>query len=167
LILAIRDMQVAAFAAEAAGKLPEKDGVREALVAAAIVAYARPFASGRSWGRVSSKWEKFEDQALQEIHHFVCTWRDSVIAHNDEELNDVEFFPKGSYMDFKPDGNDTAIRLTSASHGEFMRTPVFPSEMLAPFARMCGVQQHRMKEDANREKDALFVEFIRPTTKGS
>ena len=166
LVLAVRDISLAADALGRAASLDENDDTREILIGAAVVYYARSFTSGRNWSSVSTKWAKFDDPRHRETHGFVSAWRNSVVAHNDEQLNEVEFMPKGSFVEFRPHGSSESVNLTMSNHGERLLSPKFPAEALVLFQELCHFQLGRLEPVVNGEKDALWSEFLKPQKRG-
>ena len=164
LILAIRDMQSTKSAISSASSLKENDPIRAHLISIAVVYYARPFVSTRGFPRISGKWEKFDDSTLDTIHHFVCEWRNAAVAHSEDQLNDVEFMPKGTKVQLRTaEGKEATF--TMSSHGELHRGPKFPDKIIAAFVELCTIQERRMKVAASEEKEKLFHEFIKPAKK--
>jgi len=165
LILAVRDMQQAGSALKAAAALKGDDPIRAHLISIAVVYYARPFVPTRGYPRISGKLERFDDSSTKKTHDFVCGWRDAAVAHSEDQLNDVEFIPKGSKIQMRTaDGKEA--ELTLASHGEFYRGPKFPSSLIDRFIDLCALQEGRIKSETSRQKEELFHEFIKPPKTG-
>lgn len=161
LVLAVRDMGESNFVLELANSYENDAPLRKHLLAIAVIYYARPFITTRGFGKVSGKWERFEHSEMKKLHDFICSWRDAAIAHSEDELNDVEFIPKGSKLEMKSEDGQSAT-FTLPAHGEFYRGPQFPEQRVGPFIRLCEFQQTRMKAASNLEKDKLFSEFLPP-----
>ena len=155
-------MELAISALEAAKESGNSNQTQSHLLAAAVVYYARPFSRGRNWSGISKKVEKFDDKALQDLHNLIKVWRDAAIAHSDEDLNDVEFIPKGAKLHFRSqEGQEHELQM--AFVGEFVQRPKFPRETIQEFLRLCHFQKERMNRQSSKEKDALFEEFKKGT----
>ncbi|MDQ8179185.1 hypothetical protein [Pelagicoccus sp. SDUM812005] len=136
----------------------KNETLKRHLVSAAVIYYSRPFSSGRNWTKISSTWEKFEKEVYRNLHKSINKWRNTFVAHTDDELHELEFIKKGSVVSFiSKEGKH--IEKTASTHGELLRIPDFDFQKLEDFLSLCRFQIDRMNRKIREEKNKLFQEF--------
>jgi hypothetical protein len=130
----------------------------EHLMTAAIVCYARPFVGSRASGRISKKWEKFDDPLLKALHGRILRLRAKVIAHSDNDMTHVRIIDKGLRWTFEPvDGGEKI----SFVHPHFTCVYLCDDSLdrTGDFLTLCQVQLERIEGTASATREALRAEM--------
>ena len=91
-------------AAEAANlvfnmKMDYENPLYRPLHAAMVIAYGRAFSEMKPLGKISSKWEKFDDESDQRAHDALMRQRNTMVGHADHISERVMIYAEGDTMD--------------------------------------------------------------------
>jgi hypothetical protein len=120
-------------------------------VAAAVVAYARPFVVARRYPGIPRKFSKFEHRAFQTFHDELIAFRNRFVAHCDAEEVKVQILPQGTQFR-RHDG----ATFTVARHGTSVSTRWFRDKGLLPFEELCSYQLERLGHEVAALSNQLF-----------
>lgn len=126
------------------------DAITRALLAGAIVSYAKPFIGNSDYGSLQGKIIKFENQEFIKIHQQLINSRNKVIAHNDKDHVKILMFPPGATFQV----NNESVILDEMSYAVTYSSITY--ENIEICLKLCSYIEAGLLERIVKIKDILF-----------
>lgn len=121
------------------------------LHAAMVIAYGRAFSEMKPLGKISSKWEKFEDRSDQRTHDTLMRQRNTMVGHSDHIAERVMIYAKGDIMD----NGEVAPRAQTV-----VLTSYIPPDDFIHILRMAGGLVGRMSIALSNKMTELYGDGV-------
>lgn len=126
------------------------DAITRALLAGAIVSYAKPFIGNSDYGSLQGKIIQFENTEFKKIHQQLIKYRNKVIAHNDKDHVKIIMFPPGATLHV----NTESVMLDEMSYA--VSYSLITYENVATCLELCSYIDGFLLERIVEIKDILF-----------
>lgn len=80
-----------------------------------VICYARPFTQNNVYGRLGSRWERFPNKILTDMHIQLLDARNKFVAHSDANARRTEIIPPG----YSYSGTDRIVKEPTCAVGRF------------------------------------------------
>lgn len=122
------------------------------LVTAAVVGYSRPFQPTRQYKGLPNKYQDIKKPNFKAIHKSILEYRNTFIAHRDQELNEVKIVPSGTTATYGPNNEKSARVL----HGECVEDSVLNLKGIRPFIELVTYQLEQLETGIDEARARLF-----------
>lgn len=121
------------------------------LVTAAVIGYSRPFQPSRHYKGLP-KYQDIKKPNLKASHKSILEYRNTFIAHRDQELNEVKIVPSGTTATYGPNNENSARVL----HGECVEDSVLNLKGIRPFIELVTYQLEQLETGIDNARARLF-----------
>lgn len=133
------------------------DHMYQVLLFGAVISYCRPFIGSEGLGKSSTKWTRFDDRKIKNLHTDLLSYRNSTVAHSDIDNNQLHIYPTGMILRV---GNNEH-KLDEPMFG--VSTPLLKKDNVPLYIKLCDIQCKRMYEFLIPEMESRFRNRGLPT----